>query len=58
MMEKRKSVLIKILFSLIIAMAFCIINSKSSNAFTMGNLDINGRTGITSYPQTYLFGEY
>ena len=57
-MIKENKIIRKILISLIIIFALMIIKSISSNAFTMGTLDINGGQGITSYPQTYLFGEY
>ena len=58
MIEKRKKVIIKILFSLLAILMLMIIKSTSSKAFTMGSLDINGGIGITAYPETYLFGEY
>ena len=57
-MIKEKKIIKKLLISLIIIFALMTIKSISSNAFTMGTLDINGGTGITSYPETYLFGEY
>ena len=57
-MEKRKGIIIKILFSVLVVFILMIIKSNTSNAFTMGSLDINGGEGITSGPQPYLFGNY
>ena len=58
MMERKKSIIKKILLSLIVIFALMIIKSISSQAFTMGSLDIHGGEGISAGPQPYLFGEY
>ena len=58
MIERKKSLLKKIVFMLMIIGAFILINSSDSQAFTMGSLDVNGGEGITAGPQPYLFGDY
>ena len=58
MIEKKKSLVKKILFMLMIILAFILVNSSDSQAFTIGSLDIFGGEGITSYPEPYLFGDY
>ena len=58
MMERKKSLLKKIVFTLMIIVAFILINGSDARAFTMGSLDVNGGEGISSGPQPYLFGDY
>ena len=58
MIERKKSLLKKIVFMLMIIVAFILINSSDSQAFTMGSLDVNGGEGISAGPQPYLFGDY
>ena len=58
MMERKKGLLKKIVFILMIIVAFILINGSDSQAFTMGSLDINGGEGITAGPEAYLFGDY
>ena len=58
MVERKKSLLKKIVFMLMIIVAFILINSSDSQAFTMGSLDVNGGEGITAGPQPYYFGDF
>ncbi len=58
MIEKKKSLVKKILFMLMIIIAVILINSTDSQAFIMGSLDIDGGQGITAAPEPYLFGDY
>lgn len=62
---KNKSIVIKLLFSILIALALMIISnspvkadSQFKDAFPLGTLDIRGGMGITAGPQPYLFGNY
>ena len=48
MVERKKSLLKKIVFMLMIIVAFILINSSDSQAFTMGSLDVNGGEGMFS----------
>lgn len=62
MIEKKKKIIIKILIFLSIIGVAILINSSISNAaapstYQVGELDINGGTGISSYPELYLFGQ-
>ena len=58
MIEKKKSLVKKILLMLMIILAFILVNSSDSQAFTMGKFDFKGGEGLTAGPQPYLFGEY
>ena len=64
MIEKRKSIIRKLLFIVLSIISLMIIsNTKASaasfpNSFNMGTLDLFGGEGITSGPETYLFGDY
>ena len=61
MIQKRKSIIIKLLICLIIIGITMLIKGVISNAapslYEVGELDIDGGTGISSYPELYLFGE-
>ena len=61
MIQKRKSIIIKLLICLIIMGITMLIKGVISNAapslYEVGELDIDGGIGITSYPELYLFGE-
>lgn len=58
MIEKKKSIITKLLISVSVLLVFMIIKSGSSQALTIGELDFNGGEGIPLAPETYLFGDY
>ena len=62
MIQKSKNIIIKLLICVIIIGIFILIKGVTSNAaapslYEVGELDILGGEGITSYPELYLFGE-
>ena len=58
MIQKSKSIIIKLLICVLAVLALMIIKSGSSQALTIGTLDFEGGEGIPLSPETYLFGDY
>ena len=58
MIQKRKGIILKLLICFLAVLVLMIIKGTTSQAFTMGSLDIHGGEGITSGPEAYLFGDY
>ena len=60
--SKNKNVIVKIIFTIIIATVLMIMAGSSVKAetwdFTMGKMDLFGGEGICVRPHTYLFGDY